>query len=158
MEVAGLVIALPPLIAGFWKVSQKVNNLRRRFEGVPSWLASIEVQCSALQNALSYLESSHFQNTLRENTQRSHIEHVLELLLSQCKETLTLTERRVEECCTAKDQMDVLAKATVTWNEGEIKELIAQLRGYQYDIGTLLMVCNRLEILTSQDTCEADQG
>ena len=156
MEVAGLFIALPPLIAGFWKVSQKVNDLRRRLEGVPSWLASIEVQCSALQNALSYLESSHFQNTLRENTQSSHIEHVLELLLSQCKETLTLTERSVEEYCTAKDQMDIVAKTKVIWNEAEIKELIAQLRGYQYDIGTLLMVCNRLKILPSQDTREAN--
>ena len=157
MEVAGLVIALPPLVAGFWKVSQKINDLRRRFAGVPSWLASIEVQCSALQNALSYLESSHFQNTLRENVQRSHVEHVLELLLSQCKEALTLTESRVEECCTAKNQADILTKAMVMWNEGEIKELIAQLRGYQYDIGTLLMVCNRSEPLPSQDTREANR-
>lgn len=144
MEVAGLVLALPPLIAGFWKVSQQINKFRQQIGYVPSLIASIEVQCSAIQNSLSYLKSSRFQHALQGNPQADRLQQLLGLLFTQCGELIPALEKHVEDFC-ANNRINALAKAKIVWNEAEIKELVTQLRGYQSDTVMLLMISQRFE-------------
>ena len=146
MDVASLVVGLPPLIAGFWKVGQSINDLRRRFTSIPSVLASLELQCHALSNSLVFLQSTNFLEALNVSTHSKQTTQPTDRLVKLCQSGLS-DARSIVEHLQGDQSIESRAitkavwsrNAKALWNENRIKDL----SGYQSDIGTLIMISQR---------------
>ena len=97
MDIASLIIGLPPLVAGFWKLAQSLNDFRRRFESVPMTLRTLEVQCGTLSTALAFLGSENFAMAVKESPQEEQTIQVVRLLITWCQDELDQIKALVED-------------------------------------------------------------
>ena len=149
MDVASLVIGLPPLIAGFWKIAQSINTLRRQFTSAPLLLASLEIQCHTLVSALKCLQSPIFSNAFQGSPQQEPVLQLVTAIVPSCQDGLNEAQALIgelqgqESLTKSSGDGEFLAKTKILWNEDRIKELADQLKGFQIHIGTLLTISQR---------------
>lgn len=151
MDIASLVIGLPPLIAGFWKVAQSINTVCRQFASTPAILGSLEIQCRTLINALELLKSPTFSDALQGSGQQEQILQLVNSLVTLCQGGLSkaqilvqdLQEQQAVLSTGASRNNEILLKVKAVWNGGRIEELVDQMRGFESNIGTLLIISQR---------------
>jgi hypothetical protein len=57
MEVAGLVLAIPPILAGFMKIVKSVDDIRTKYKTIPSSMDAIAAYCGMVHVAMLHLKS-----------------------------------------------------------------------------------------------------
>lgn len=151
MDPASFGLGLVPLIAGFLKAAQNIYDLRQRITSMPSFLASIEVQCQALSNSLMFLNSPVFLISLRDSPQHDQMTPLVDLLSRLCQQDLSDVESIVEslreeqsaDSKGARKEAKWFRNAKALWSENQVQKLSARLRGYQSDISTIITIAQR---------------
>jgi hypothetical protein len=152
MEVAGLALAVPPILAGFMKIVKSVDDIRTKYKTIPSSMDAIAAYCGMVHVSMLHLKSQQFQEALLSvpETTAQIMEHV-EVLLLGCKGVLCQIEAYTVQFAIAAEQvsmrqrpgLDILQLTRLIWKEPEVKDLLAQLRDYKGGIDTIRQICMR---------------
>ena len=152
MEVAGLTLAIPPILAGFMKIIKSVDDIRTKYKTIPSSMDAIAAYCGMVHVAMLHLKSQQFQEALLSvpETTAQMMEHV-EVLLLGCKGVLCQIEAYTVQFAIAAEKvsmrqrpgLDILQLTRLVWKESEVKDLLAQLRDYKSGIDTIRQICMR---------------
>jgi hypothetical protein len=149
MEVAGLALAIPPILAGFMKIVKSVDDIRIKYKTIPSSMDAIAAYCGMVHVAMLHLKSQQFQEALLSvpETTTQTMEHV-EVLLLGCKGVLYQIEAYTVQFAKAAEQVSIPQRSSfqltrLVWKEPEVKELLAQLRDYKSGLDTIRQICMR---------------
>jgi hypothetical protein len=144
-QIAGLVLAITPLLLGCKKVIKIIQDVRTKCKTAPLTMISIATECSTVSTALSQLQF------LSQGEGREHIMHSIEASILGCTLTLSVLEEYImglqssieDSILKATNQAGMMAKAMVVWKEDEMKELLQQLQSHQINLKILLTVLQR---------------
>lgn len=142
---------IPPLLAGFEKVTRGIDRFRLEVASAPLVIVSIAEQCSTICSAIARLQSLNLQDATAFKAQHRRLIHILESIMIGCKGTLSLIEEYIrdpwaseEESLNRYSKQSKLTATTVSIGEAEeMKELLSQLNGYQNSLSQLLDASER---------------
>lgn len=149
MEVAGLALAIPPILAGFMKIIKNVDDIRTKYKTIPSSMDAIAAYCGMVHVSMLHLKSQQFQEALLSvpETTAQTMQHI-DVLLLGCKGVLCQIEAYTVQFAEQvsmrqRPGLDILQLTRLVWKEPEIKDLLAQLRDYKDGIDTIRQICMR---------------
>jgi hypothetical protein len=93
MEVAGLALAIPPVLGDFLKIIKSIDDIRSKFKTIPSSMEATAALCGTVHIAMAHLKSQQFREALLSVPEMAEtaIEHV-EVILLGCKGVLCQIE------------------------------------------------------------------
>jgi hypothetical protein len=149
MEVAGLALAIPPILTGFMKIVKSVDDIRTKYKTIPSSMDAIAAYCGMVHVSVLHLKSQQFQEALLSvpETTAQMMQHI-EVLLLGCKGVLCQIEAYTVQFAERvsmrqRPGLDILQLTRLVWKESEVKDLLAQLRDYKSGIDTIRQICMR---------------
>ena len=146
MECIGLALAIPPLLAGLFRVMKYVNDAQAKFNAVPTVMASLLAQCTAMHIVLGRLQYLDLARAMPDEGEQVRFLQSIEAIISGCRSTLSRLEGfLLESGQTEGDGLDksspeIGSKARIAFmrQEGQIKELLTQLSSYHSSILVIL--------------------
>jgi hypothetical protein len=169
MEVAGLALAIPPVLGAFLKIIKSIDDIRSKFKTIPSSMEATAALCGTVHIAMAHLKSQQFREALLSVPEMAEtaIEHV-EVILLGCKGVLCQIEAYIVQFAVAAEPSPLeptfafstfQRRARLVWKEPEIKELLLQLRDYKDGIDTIRQICMRYVQQTIHHTiCKDSQS
>jgi hypothetical protein len=168
MEVAGLALAIPPVLSAFLKIIKSIDDIRSRFRTIPSSMEATAALCGTVHIAMAHLKSQQFREALLSVPEMTEtaIEHV-EVILLGCKGVLCQIEAYIVQFAVAAGPSghelfftpSTSQLTRLVWKEPEIKELLLQLRDYKDGIDTIRQICMRYVQKTIHHTiCKYSQS
>jgi hypothetical protein len=152
MEVAGLALAIPPVLGAFLKIVKSIDDIRAKFKTIPSTMEAIAALCGTVHIDMAHLKSQQFREAILSVPEMTEttMENV-EVILLGCKGVLCQIEAYTVQFALAAEQgpvgrktgLDILQLTRLVWKEPEIKELLLQLRDYKDGIDTIRQICMR---------------
>jgi hypothetical protein len=166
MEIAGIHLAIGPLLSGCCKIITTINDLHQSYKFMPMTLATIVSTCNVTKITLCQLDS-HFVEDV------DTIKNVNQDLLEQfdgikigCTMTLSLLEKHVTALLDV-DSSDIPLKAQQTskkgkwkalYNESDMKELLGQLKDNNALLNTILNILQRCVEASADVRCSLLTG
>ena len=147
MEVTGVAMAVPPLLAGCTKIIKFLHGVRNQYKNTPLTMASIATECFAIHESLAQLPYLDLSNLDSLGVPRSQqIMGSIEAFLLGCNMTLSVIDEYTMELeeqlgaplAESSRDMGTLSRLRLVWKENEMKELLQQLRGYQTGLTNIL--------------------
>jgi hypothetical protein len=108
MEVAGLALAIPPILAGFMKIVKSVDDIRTKYKTIPSSMDAVAAYYRTVHLAMLHLKSQQFQEALLSvpETTAQTMEHIEGLLLG-CKGVLCRIEAHTVQFAIAAEKVSM---------------------------------------------------
>lgn len=146
-------IAIPALLDACVKVVKGVQDIRGKFKTAPLIMLSVAAECSSLHTVLSELEDLQLRlQSISDEERQKRFLGSLRVLSSSCGLVLSALEENLNRILEARwdiEDAETAVKSQTTWqktkfifNEGEFKELLNLLRGYE---SSLSMTLNTLQ-------------
>ena len=152
MEVTGVAMAVPPLLAGCTKIIKFLHGVNQ-YKNTPLTMASIATERFAIHESLAQLQYLDLSNLDSLGAPRSQqIMGSIEAFLLGCNMTLSVTDEYTMELqkqlgaslTESSRDMGALSRSRLVWKENEMKELLQQLRGYQTGLTNILTTVQML--------------
>lgn len=145
MEVVGIALAIPPLLAQCGKLVKRCYDAQLRLRNAPHSLASIITECNAISFNLSEVQFLGVQELgYLSSEHKLNFQAQLNRLAFGCIGVLCKVEKCLESFYHSIDNEGIIIgplrrfrrkdQMRFAWNEDEIGELLERLRGYEISL------------------------
>ncbi|THZ06698.1 tricorn protease domain 2-containing protein [Aureobasidium pullulans] len=151
MELAGIHLAIGPLLSGCYKIVTTVNQLHQSYKFLPMTLANIVSACNLTRIALGQLDSALAKDFDIVKEINKELVEQFDGIKIGCTITLSLLEKHVIQLLNvASSEVPLKAQHTsrtgkwkALYNESDMKELLGQLKDNDTLLNTILNVLQR---------------
>jgi hypothetical protein len=145
MDIAGLALAIPPLLAQCGKLVKLCYDAQTRYRNAPSSLAGIITECNAVTYNISEIQYLSVQELGYLSEQRRDLfRQQINRLALACISTLSKIEHNLESFRDSADDEGIIIgplrrvgrndRMRFAWNEDEVTELLERLQGYEINL------------------------
>ncbi|KEQ79671.1 tricorn protease domain 2-containing protein [Aureobasidium pullulans EXF-150] len=151
MELAGIHLAIGPLLSGCYKIVTTVNQLHQSYKFLPMTLASIVATCNMTKITLGQLDSALAKDFDIVKDANKELVEQFDGIKIGCTITISLLEKHVTQLLhVASSEVPLKAQHTsrtgkwkALYNESDMKELLGQLKDNNTLLNTILNVLQR---------------
>ncbi|OBW67174.1 MAG: Uncharacterized protein AUREO_027510 [Aureobasidium pullulans] len=160
MELAGIHLAIGPLLSGCYKIVTTVNQLHQSYKFLPMTLASIVATCNMTKITLGQLDSALAKDFDIVKEANKELVEQFDGIEIGCTITISLLEKHVTQLLhVASSEVPLKAQHTsrtgkwkALYNEPDMKELLGQLKDNNTLLNTILNVlqCDQQRVSMSK--------
>ncbi|TIA37967.1 tricorn protease domain 2-containing protein [Aureobasidium pullulans] len=160
MELAGIHLAIGPLLSGCYKIVTTVNQLHQSYKFLPMTLASIVATCNMTKITLGQLDSALAKDFDIVKDANKELVEQFDGIKIGCTITISLLEKHVTQLLhVASSEVPLKAQHTsrtgkwkALYNESDMKELLGQLKDNNTLLNTILNVlqCDQQRVSMSK--------
>ncbi|THY22533.1 tricorn protease domain 2-containing protein [Aureobasidium pullulans] len=151
VELAGIHLAIGPLLSGCYKIVTTVNQLHQSYKFLPMTLANIVTTCNLTRITLGQLDSALAKDFDIVKEFNKELVEQFDGIKIGCTITLSLLEKHVTQLLNvASSEVPLKAQHTsrtdkwkALYNESDMKELLGQLKDNNTLLNTILNVLQR---------------
>lgn len=153
MEIAGVHLAIGPLLSGCFQIVTTINKLHQSYKFMPMTLASIVATCNMTRITLDRVDSNLVMSLdITKKVNRELLEQFDGIKIG-CTMTLSLLEKHVTDLLEVgssavplkAQQTSRKHKLKSLYNESDMKELLGQMKDHNALLNTILNVLQRCD-------------